>query len=386
MGRSALPPDETSAHDAHEERTMTWLTIERSPNGERAPHVARIAAIGRRLPETTLTTDALMASTRHRTKIDLERLTGIYERRVSVGDEDSFSLATGAALDCMARTQHGPEDIDVVVSCSITKYRDGLAQHVEPPMSVAVAHAIGAVNAMTFDVSNACAGTLTGVFIVNDWIRQGAIRRALVVSGEYISQLGQNAAQHVRNILSRELASLTLGDAGAAVLVERAPDGAPGISVAGFTTIADHSRLCLAYPAKHDPGARMFTKSQTLQKAAIADIPFLLNEVLVAAGIDIGDVDHVIPHQTSARAIRKGMKVVDEALGGHPRNPAVITVDRYGNTASTTHVVALVEELQAGRIAAGDRIALLALASGIEIGVVLFTADEELVRSHGNDH
>ena len=66
-------------------------------------------------------------------------------------------------------------------------------------MSSAVAHAIGADNAMTFDLSNACAGMLTGVTVANNWIRQGTIERALVVSGEYISQLGHNAARHIRN-------------------------------------------------------------------------------------------------------------------------------------------------------------------------------------------
>ena len=55
-----------------------------------------------------------------------------------------------------------------------------------------------------------------------------------------------------------------------------------------------------------------------------------------------------------------------------------MTVDRYGNTASTTHMVALVEELRAGRPSVGDRVALLALASGIELGVVLFNVDEAL--------
>jgi 3-oxoacyl-[acyl-carrier-protein] synthase III len=46
------------------------------------------------------------------------------------------------------------------------------------------------------------------------------------------------------------------------------------------------------------------------------------------------DIDHVITHQTSARAIRKGMAAV-----------------------------ALVEELEAGRIRPGETIALIALAS-----------------------
>jgi hypothetical protein len=57
-----------------------WLLTERSPDGAAAPFVARIAAVGRKLPATHLTTDELMGSTRHRTRIDLERLTGIHER------------------------------------------------------------------------------------------------------------------------------------------------------------------------------------------------------------------------------------------------------------------------------------------------------------------
>jgi 3-oxoacyl-[acyl-carrier-protein] synthase-3 len=364
----------------------SWMLTERSPDSDAAPYVARIAGVGRKLPATHLSTEALMGTTRHHTRVDLERLTGIHERRVSVGDEDSLSLAIGAARDCLARAGRGAEDIDLVVSCSITKYRDGLVQWLEPTTSLAVARAIGATGATTFDLSNACAGTLTGVLVANNWIRRGAIRRALVVSGEYISQLGTNAAQHVRSIMSRELASLTLGDAGGAVLLERAEHGEPGIRVAGFTTVADHSRLCLAYPARHDAGARMFTKARAIHRVAIADTPVLLNEVLDAAGLRIDEVDHVIPHQTSARAIRTGMRVVNNALGALPRNPAVVTVDRYGNTASTTHVVALVEELDAGRLHAGDRVALVALASGLEIGVVLFTVDEGLEASSGNGH
>ncbi|MFZ0170249.1 MAG: 3-oxoacyl-[acyl-carrier-protein] synthase III C-terminal domain-containing protein [Acidimicrobiales bacterium] len=363
----------------------SWLMMEQSPNPGKAPYVARFESIGRRLPTTRLATEELMATTRHRTRVDLERLTGIHEHRVAAEDEDSLSLAAGAAADCLRRSRHSAGDLQMLVSCSITKYRGGLDTWLEPPMSLAVAQQIGATKAMTFDISNACAGMLTGVFVVANHIRRGEIDCGMVVSGEYISQLGRNAAKHVRNIMSSELASLTLGDAGAAAIVERAPEGVTGISVAGFTTVSEHSRLCLAYPARHDPGARMFTKSRAIQRVAIADTPILMQEALDAAGLSITDIDWVIPHQTSARAIRKGMKDICEALGGEPRNEAVVTVDHYGNTASTSHCVALVEELEAGRVKAGDRVALLALASGLEIGIILFTVDDELVSRYGND-
>lgn len=348
------------------------------------PFRARIASAGRHLPTTHLTTDELMSTTRHRTHIDLERLTGIHDRRVSVGDEDSYSLATKAAMNCLDRAQVDATSIDVVISCSITKFRGGLTQWLEPTMGAAVAQRVGARHAMTFDLSNACAGMLTGVTVANNWIRQGSVERALIVSGEYISQLGRNAARHVRSIMSKELASLTLGDAGAALLLERAPAGCSGITLAGFTTLADYSRLCLGYPKGHEPGARMFTDARGIHQAAMSNTPLLLHEVLDAVGISIHDIDHVITHQTSARAIRKGMARVSADFGDSPRHDAVITVDRYGNTASTTHTVALVEELEAGHIRPGETVALIALASGLEIGIVLVTPDEELVGRYGH--
>lgn len=353
------------------------MLTEVAPGDERAPHRARIAGVGRTLPPTRLTTAELMRSTRYRTRIDLERLTGIRERRVAT-EHDSLGLAVGAARDCLARSGRRAADVELLVSCSITKYRDGTVHWLEPTTAAAVAREIGADRAVTFDIANACAGTLTGVLVANNWVRRGEVRCALVVSGERISGLATNAARHVRSIASRELASLTLGDAGGAVLVERAGEGEPGIALAGFTTVAAHSRLCLAAPARREPGARMSTRARAIHRVAIADTPVLLREALDAAGLAVGDVDHVIPHQTSARAIRTGMREVTAALGAAPREPPVVTVDRYGNTASTTHVVALVEELDAGRLRAGDRVALVALASGLEIGFVIFTVDPRL--------
>ena len=78
-----------------------WLVEEPSSGGPAGPFRTRVAGAGRRFPTTHLTTDDLMATTRHHTHIDLERLTGIRERRVSLGKEDSYSLATAAAMDAL---------------------------------------------------------------------------------------------------------------------------------------------------------------------------------------------------------------------------------------------------------------------------------------------
>ncbi len=358
------------------------MLVEGGP--EATGFTARFESVGRRLPARRLTTAELMASTRHRTSIDLERLTGIRERRVCGEGEDSLSLAIDAARDCLSRSRHAAADLDMIIGASITRH-DGRAVHrFEPPLSLLVKEAIGAHRAVTFDVSNACAGMLTGVFLLHDQIRRGAIQRGMVVSGELISGLGTNAAESIRSILSLELASLTLGDAGAAVIVERAPSGQPGISLIGFTTLADHSRLCIGLPAAHQPGAKMFTRARKIHEVAIEDSPALFEQVLAEARLPLGDIDWLIPHQTSVRAIRSGEKVLASRLGARPGH-VVVTVDEYGNTASTTLFLALHRCLSEGVLKRGDRVALLSLASGLEIGVCIFVVDE-LRDTHGNAH
>jgi 3-oxoacyl-[acyl-carrier-protein] synthase III len=255
---------------------------------------------------------------------------------------------------------------------------------IEPPVSVSLKEALGARCAISTDISNACAGMMTGVFILNDLVRQGRIRRGMVVSGEYISELGRNAAQEVRDVLSDQLPSLTLGDAGAAAILERAPEGAPGIEVAGFTTVAGHSRLCVAFPATIGPGTTMHTKAREIHQAGTDEAIPLLREMLDQAGLQLGDIDYLVPHQTSVRAIRKGMEQWAQDLGAAPKH-VVVTVDELGNTSSTTLFVALWKYLNEGRLAPGDQVMLLALASGLEVGIVIFRPGQ-LVERYGHDH
>jgi 3-oxoacyl-[acyl-carrier-protein] synthase III len=362
-----------------------WLALESAnPDRSGSSWGCRIESVGVKLPTQRLTSRQLMEQTSHRTHIQLERLTGIHERRVVGPGEGSFTLAAGAARDCLAHSRHRAADIEMLISASITRSKGWSSQSFEPPLSLYVKQAIGATQAVSFDLSNACAGMLTGVFLLQDLVARGEISCGMVVSGEYISHLSWNAAKQIRSLYSRQLASLTLGDAGAAVIVERAPDGAPGIDVIGFTTLAEHSRLCLAFPSTMGPGAQMYTRSRTLQKAAIEDMAPLVAEAIAEAGIDLADIDYLIPHQTSARAIRQGTEAFARRLGTRPKH-VVVNLEEYGNTSSTTLFVALHKYLEEQRLHRGDRVMLLSLASGIEIGMAIFTIDDQVDR-YGHAH
>lgn len=354
------------------------------PSGHRG-YPSRFAAIGACIPAPLLSTEELMASTRYDTGIELERLTGVRERHVVGEGEDSFTLALEAARDALAHAECAAEDLEMLIVSSISRHVGPERRiQLEPPVSVLLTEALGARRAISFDISNACAGMLTGVFLLNDFIRHGRIKRGMVVSGEYISELGRNAAEEVRDVMSDQLASLTLGDAGAAAILERAPGGDGGIEVAGFTTLSEHSRLCVAFPAKIGPGTTMHTNAREIHRVGIEDAVPMLREALDQAGLQFDEVDYLIPHQTSARAIQKGMVEFAERLGGAPRH-VVITVDELGNAASTTHFVALWKYLNERRFTERDRVLLLSLASGLEVGIVIFRVGD-LVGRYGHRH
>ncbi len=382
MGENGLMEnqDQPAGDGAH------WMAlaggIDGSPRG--AAYASRFAGIGACIPAGRLTTDELMASTKYKTDIELERLTGVRERPVAGAGEDSYTLALGAARDALAHAGIGADDLDMLLVSSISRHVGGMRLQIEPPVSVSLKEALGARRAISTDISNACAGMMTGVFILNDLVRQGRIRRGMVVSGEYISELGRNAAQEVRDVLSDQLPSLTLGDAGAAAILERAPEGAPGIEVAGFTTLSRHSRLCVAFPATIGPGVTMHTKAREIHQAATDEAVPMLREILDQAGLRFDEIDYLVPHQTSVRAIRKGMEQWSQDLGATPKH-VVVTVDELGNTSSTTLFVALWKYLNEGRFAPGDRVMLLALASGLEVGIVIFRLGQ-LVERYGHDH
>ncbi len=347
------------------------------PETDRLPGAeirARIESIGIELPAARLTTDALLAECEQAESIDLTWLTGVEERRVCGEGDNSRTLAVAAARNCLARSSWEAEDLDWLIFCGITRYVEGLEFQFEPQLSVDVASAIGAHRARTFDVGNACAGMLTGVSILEDAIRRGTIRRGMVVSGEWITHLAHNARANVDRITHPEIASLTVGDSGAAAIIEHcAPT--QGIQSSVFVTLAKYSDLCIGRGYPHGPGAFMLTDAAELHRIALLDALSVMKEALSQAGIPYSELGHVVAHQTSARAIRAGDRIWQNVVGIRERKFRE-NLARVGNTSTTSHFLALDRLLSTGEIRRGESVLLLAFASGLVIGAQVFRVDE----------
>lgn len=335
----------------------------------------RLESLGVHLPEKRMTMEEMLASCRRRPRWDLERITGIHERRVAE-DEFAVDLAVRAARRALAMSRYRADELDVLICTGISKYHREKEFHLEPATAVRIRAAVGAGKARVFDVVNACAGMLTGLSILRGMIGSGLARCGMVVSGELNMPLAETAAREMRHSFDGQLAALTLGDAGAALICDRSPDPRAGFRFMELVTGAKHDHFCYSRPSRRGPGGILVTKARGLQRKGNAHFPVYFKRALDAAGWTLDDVQHIIPHQVSVRAIENGVKALRRRLGVEVPDITLCSAERFGNTTTTSHFVAIHEAIERGLILDGHNIMLVSGASGIVIAHAAYTFDD----------
>ena len=338
-----------------------------------------VESLGVYLPEREVTTRAVVKGCRRRLLVPLERMTGIRSRRMAGETEFSVDLAKGAVTKCLAASRHAPTDIDLIIAANISKQDSAVAYNVEPTTAAVLRQHFGLHGALAFDLGNACAGVFTAILIVDELIRRGDVQRAMVVSGEYITHLTATAQRELDGIRDPRLACLTLGDAGICLLLEQ---GA-GFDFIDLYTVPEHAKLCVAHSAESH-GAIMFTDSVALARAALTDVvPHFYS--VVADGHVALDPDFIIPHQTSSTAIKQASRVTNRQFGRtvcHSGN-VVDNLKHRGNTATTSHWVALNDLIDDTAVEPGQRVVFSITASGVTVGMAQYRVDE-FARRGGN--
>jgi 3-oxoacyl-[acyl-carrier-protein] synthase III len=345
-----------------------------------------IESLGVYLPPHSVSTSEVMSGCKRKVRFPLEYVTGIKSRRMAQG-EFSMDLAIKAVADCLAQSKYHPEDIDLVVCCNISRYDAPDVFSFEPGTAVRLRAHFGFVSALTLDITNACAGVFTAIYLVDSFLKAGVIRRGMVVSGEYITHLTKTAQREMKGFADPRLACLTLGDSGIALILETGPDNGVGFHAIEIYTLSQHSGYCIAKASdKPGGGAIMLTDVVKLSAVAIREATAHAVSVQSHAGWPPELMDHLIMHQTSERTIREAAGVVNDLYRKRvctERN-TVCNVGERGNTATTTHFVAFRDHALRERIQPGHNILFSVNASGLTIGTAVYKCDDLPVRIRGH--
>ncbi|HUR77501.1 MAG TPA: ketoacyl-ACP synthase III [Acidimicrobiales bacterium] len=330
---------------------------------------AAFVGIGHALPERRVTSTDI--EDRVRGGIDprlirsgvIESLSGVRERRHAPAGTASSDLAAQAAHRALDDAHLDPEDIDLLIFAA--------ASHdiSEPATSNVVQVKTGCVNASVVDIKNACNSFVNALDLAAAAIETGRAKRVLIATGEILSLFIDYDIKGVRELRTK-FAALTLGDGGGAAVLEAVDSGNRGVYAGAFMSDGSQWELSTLLAGGTLMGrdtSRSFFEcdSSALQDLAVRTVPPVFKNALASVGWTPDDVDLVVSHQVSIGIFERILPVISI-----PIERAMITVDRYGNTAAASIPLALSTAQEEGRLKRGDKVALVGAAAGWSVGVI----------------
>ncbi len=252
------------------------------------------------------------------------------------------------------------KDLDAIIMGTVTP------DYPFPSSACVLEDMLGARNVFSFDVGAACSGFLNALAVADSFIRMGKIDNALVVGSDALSRL--------LNWQDRSTCILFGDGAGAVVL--RATENGSGVLSTKLRT--DGSYVKTLYvpaggslkPATADTVRRnehtITMNGKEVFKIAVRSMEEISRQALAEAGVEIGQVSLVVPHQANRRII----VALAERLG-MAMEKVLVNVDKYGNTSAASIPVALDEAKRQGRIKSGDIVLLNAFGGGFSWGAAV---------------
>lgn len=286
--------------------------------------------------------------------------TGIKERRIADEKTATSDLAVGAAKKALAEAGLAPGDVDVIIVATVTP------DMTFPSTACFVQQALGANNALAYDIAAACTGFLYGLSIAKSYIESGLYRNVLLIGAETLSK--------ITDWQDRSTCILFGDGAGAMVLSRTEGEG----SILSIHLGADGNyQHLLQLPAG---GSRNPTSPRTIEqrlhymkmagpevfKVAVTKMSDAAEKALALAGKTTADMKLIIPHQANRRIIEAIAKRLDV-----PIEKVFINLHKYGNVSAATTIIALDEARAEGKLKKGDLTELVAFGGGFTWGAAV---------------
>ncbi|MES1039500.1 MULTISPECIES: beta-ketoacyl-ACP synthase III [Peribacillus] len=303
---------------------------------------AGILGLGRYLPDK-IVTNADLEKIMDTSDEWIRTRTGIEERRIAKDDIDTSDMAYEAAKAALENAKIPAEEIDLILVATVTPDQSF------PSVACMIQEKLGAMKAAAMDVSAACAGFMYAMITAQQFIKTGAYKHVLIVGVEKLSK--------VTNWEDRNTAVL-FGDGAGAVVLGPVSEGK---GVLSFELGADGTG------GKHllQEGDFIHMNGREVFKFAVRQMGESSLGVLDKAGLTKEDVDLLVPHQANIRIMEASRERLDL-----PLEKMTKTIHKYGNTSSASIPMALVEEMEAGRIKDNDLIVMVGFGGGLTWGAI----------------
>jgi 3-oxoacyl-[acyl-carrier-protein] synthase-3 len=306
---------------------------------------SRILATGTYLPKTILSNDDIAKRVDTSHEWILER-TGIEARHIAEDFETTASMGACAARSALQIAQISTKEIDMVIVATCTPAK------VFPSTACLIQQELGIPPGPAFDIQAACSGFIYGLSIVDQFIRSGIVKKALLIGSEVMSR--------VVDWQDRRTCVL-FGDGAGAVLLEAALQ--PGVLSTYIS--ADGRQKDILYLENHKE-ATIQMQGNSLFKLAVNMLGEVALKTLIENNLTVSDIDWLIPHQANIRIIQ----ATAEKLG-LPMERVIVTLGSQGNTSAASIPLALDAAIRQQKIQPGQHLLLEAFGGGLTWGTAL---------------
>jgi 3-oxoacyl-[acyl-carrier-protein] synthase III len=310
-----------------------------------------IAGVGSALPKRQVSNEELSRTVDTTDEWIVER-TGIRNRYIASEGETTGTLAAAAARNALDHAGFDALDIDLIVLATATP------DQTFPSTATKVQAALGINDCIAFDVHAVCTGFLYALSVADSMLRSGNARKALVIGAETFSRI----------LDWEDRATCVLFGDGAGAIVLSAEDSDRGILATKLHADGRHNDLLFVDGGPSTTGTvgKLRMKGREVFRHAVVNLAQVMNEVLESAGLTVGEVDWVVPHQANARILDATAKKL-----GLAAEKVVVTVDRHANTSAASVPLALDTAVKDGRITRGDVVVLEAMGGGFTWGAAV---------------
>ncbi len=325
---------------------------------------SRIVATGVYLPEDRVSSAELMEQIHSKERFGisrywLQKVTGIVERRVAPDSMLPSEMATRAAREALEYARVRPIDLDVLVYTGMN--RDCL----EPATAHMVQERVGAANAICFDVTNACHGFMNGIHLADALIATGQARYALIVAGESNWRLGRRTLQLLQECRDRQefdrlIGGLTVGDAGAAVVLGPKTESLTGFIGFMLGSSGQYNELCVVTGREGHHTGHM--DMVNIVKEHIQLHAQMYPKFMRKLAWRPEDIEHFVHHQVGRRVF-----ALHARYSGVSETRMTDTICRLGNLTAATIPVNLHQLAQSGTPVPGEKVFIAGAGSGLSI-------------------
>lgn len=286
------------------------------------------------------------------------KLGGVKHRYFASLQEQQSSLAAAALTNALTSKHLKLADLDLIISAS------AVPEQALPNNAASIARELGVKHISTMDVNVSCLSFMGALKTAVALVNVGIHKRVAIVSSDLPSR-GIN--------FKNPEASLIFGDGAVAFIIERGQNSKlVDIEMQTHPEGFNHCQVKAGGTLKNiktginESDFLFEMDGKAVFKLASKIMPQMIEKFLIKNGLQLSDIDAIVPHQASNLAMQHMSKRL-----GFDFNKIIDIYSEHGNQVAASQPSALYEGIISNKIRPGDTVLLIGTAAGFTAGLAI---------------